>query len=120
VAVSGGRWQWQVSDAGGRSLGSGYHIRWDADHSHSESHVAILKRMNMRIRIRPSPSFTTGARIINVCKTPHQHCVDTRTIAIAQAIVAEARTALPHDKVLAAAVWRIPLPCGAPFSPPWK
>jgi hypothetical protein len=47
--------------------------------------------------------------LINVCKTPHQHCVDTRTIAIAQAIVAEARTALPHDKVLAAAVLEDPV-----------
>jgi hypothetical protein len=41
--------------------------------------------------------------IINVCKIAHQHSVDNQTIAIAQAIVAEAKAALPDDKVLAAA-----------------
>ena len=47
--------------------------------------------------------------IINVCKTPHQHSVDSRTIAIAQTIVAEAKAALPHDKVLAAATLEDPV-----------
>jgi hypothetical protein len=47
--------------------------------------------------------------IINVCKVAHQHSVDQQTIAIAQAIVAEARAALPHDKVLAAATLEDPV-----------
>lgn len=47
--------------------------------------------------------------IINVCKTPHQHSVDNQTIAIAQAIVAEARIILPRDKVLAAATLEPPV-----------
>jgi len=41
--------------------------------------------------------------IINVCKTAQQRFVDQQTIAIAQAIVAEAKAALPDDKVIAAA-----------------
>jgi len=47
--------------------------------------------------------------IINVCKTEHQRFVDQQTIAIAQAIVAEARAALPHDKVIAAATLEPPI-----------
>jgi len=97
--------------AGGRSASVRViTIRWDADHSHSESHVAILKRMKHEDK-NPTISILheQALGIINVCKTPHQHCVDTRTIAIAQAIVAEARTALPHDKVLAAAVLEDPV-----------
>jgi len=116
--VAGGRWQ--VS--GGRSASVRViTIRWDADHSHSESHVAILKRMKHEDK-NPTISILheQALGIINVCKTPHQHCVDTRTIAIAQAIVAEARTALRTTRCWPQPFWRIPSPCGAPFSPPWK
>ncbi len=41
--------------------------------------------------------------IIDVCKTAQQRFVDQQTIAIAQAIVAEAKAMLPNDKVIAAA-----------------
>jgi len=46
--------------------------------------------------------------IINVCKTAlagkgkEQHPVDNQTIVVAQAILSEAKAALPNDKVLAA------------------
>jgi hypothetical protein len=54
--------------------------------------------------------------IINVCKTAlagkgkEQHPVDNQTIAIAQAILREAKTALPDDKVIAAMNLEPPVP----------
>jgi hypothetical protein len=47
--------------------------------------------------------------IINVCKSEHQQFVDQQTIAIAQAIVAEAKAALPDDKVIGAATLEAPV-----------
>jgi hypothetical protein len=54
--------------------------------------------------------------IINVCKTAlagkgkDQHAVDNQTIAIAQALLAEAKTLLPNDKVLASVNLEPPVP----------
>jgi len=53
--------------------------------------------------------------IINVCKTAlagrgkEQHAVDNQTVAIAQAILAEAKAALPDDRVLSAVTLQPPI-----------
>jgi hypothetical protein len=52
--------------------------------------------------------------IINVCKTAltakkEQYGVDNQTIAIAQAILAQAKTEVPDDKILAAVTLEPPI-----------